>query len=295
MYNYLTELNGSLEDLNISEITSPTNPLRSTMNNLEELAQSINNIGLLQPIIVRTNRSENFEIVAGNRRFNACKKLGKRKIACLIVEIDDKKAFEVSMIENLQRNTLNPIDESLAFRKYVKDFGWGGISELSQKLSKSTSYICKRIKLLELPNNIIDLISKSEIHVTVAEELLHISDKRSQSNLTELIQDERLSSRNARKLIKEYRNFGYEDSSVVTHNNQNLYTRDRLHKTFNKAIIVLRITIKKLASIIESVEDDWVLYHILLEHRNNLNAQIDLLIKQKKKINAKFLRCTRKD
>ena len=139
MDDYSNELNGSLEDLNISDITFPTNQLRSNMSNVEELAESINKIGLLQPIIVRTNSSENFEIVAGNRRFNACKKLGKRKIACHIVELDDKKAFEISIIENVQRHTLNPIDESLAFRKYVEQFGWGGVSELSQKLSKSTS------------------------------------------------------------------------------------------------------------------------------------------------------------
>ena len=280
MYNYSNELNGSLEDLNISEITSPTNPLRSTMNNLEELAESINNIGLLQPIIVRTNSSDNFEIVAGNRRFNACKKLGKRKIACHIVEIDDKKAFEVSMIENVQRNTLNPIDESLAFRKYVKDFGWGGISELSQKLSKSTSYICKRIKLLELPNNIIDLISKSEMNVTVAEELLHISDKRSQSNMTELIQDEHLSSRMVRKIVKGMKT--KPDKNSLSHSSSKS-DNEIIHRSFDKAIIALRISIKKLATIIENLDDRRMLHDILMQHKHMLHQQIDLLIREKRK------------
>jgi ParB family transcriptional regulator, chromosome partitioning protein len=280
MYNYSNELNGSLEDLNISEITSPTNPLRSTMNNLEELAQSINNIGLLQPIIVRTNSSENFEIVAGNRRFNACKKLGKRKIACHIVEIDDKKAFEVSMIENVQRNTLNPIDESLAFRKYVKDFGWGGISELSQKLSKSTSYICKRMKLLELPNNIIDLISKSEMHVTVAEELLHISDKRSQSNLTELVQDEHLSSRMVRKIVKGMKTKPDKNSLSYSSSKSD---NEIIHRSFDKAIIALRISIKKLATIIENLDDRRMLHDILMQHKHMLHQQVDLLIREKRK------------
>jgi ParB family transcriptional regulator, chromosome partitioning protein len=154
MYSYSTDLWGSLEDLNISDITLPTNQLRRNMNNLEELAESIRKIGLLQPIIVRSNNSENFEIVAGNRRFSACKKLGLRKIPCHIVELDDKSAFEVSVIENVQRRTLNPIDEGLAFKKYVNEFGWGSVSELSQKLSKSKSYVCKRIKLTQLPKDI---------------------------------------------------------------------------------------------------------------------------------------------
>jgi ParB family chromosome partitioning protein len=280
MYNYSNELCGSLEDLNISDIASPMNPLRSTMSNLEELAESINKIGLLQPIIVRTNRSENFEIVAGNRRFNACKKLGKRKIACHIVEIDDKKAFEVSIVENVQRHTLNPIDESLAFRKYVQDFGWGGISELSQKLSKSTSYICKRIKLLELPNDIIDLISKSAMPVTVAEELLNVPDKHGQSKLTDLIQDGRLSSRTVRKMVKGMRTKPDKDYFCNTASKNDI---EIIYRSFDKAIIALRISIRKLATIIESLDDKRIFYDILMEHKNVLHQQIDLLIKEKRK------------
>jgi|GEM_PF-7068625 len=98
-----------------------------------------------------------------------------------------------------------------------------------------------------------------------------------------------------RKLIKENRNISHTGSSFVPHNYQNVYPRERLHKSFNKSIIVLRIAIKKLGSIIETVEDDWVFYDILLQHRNILNRQIDLLIKQKKKISEKFLRHTRED
>ncbi len=84
MYKYSNELNGSVEDINILDISSPKNQLRSTMSNLEELAESIKKFGLLQPILVRTNDSDNFEIVAGNRRYNACKKLGpeENRLSC---------------------------------------------------------------------------------------------------------------------------------------------------------------------------------------------------------------------
>jgi ParB family transcriptional regulator, chromosome partitioning protein len=195
-YKYSNELNGSIEDVNILDISSPKNQLRSTIRNLEELTESIQKFGLLQPIVVRTNSSDNFEIVAGNRRYNASKKLGRRKIACHVVELelDDKTAFEVSIIENVQRHTLNPIEEGLAFRKYVNEYGWGGISELAQKLSKSKSYICKRIKLVELSRNIKELISKSEINVSIGEELIPIADKHTQLKLTQLIQEKNLSS-----------------------------------------------------------------------------------------------------
>jgi len=161
---------------------------------------------LLQPIVVRANRSNNFEVVAGNRRLMACKMLGWSRISCHLVELDDKQAFEVSIIENVQRHTLNPIEEGLAFRKYVNEFGWGGVSELAQKLSKSTSYICKRIKLTELPKDMIDLISTSEISAAIGEELLPIVDKNVQSRLMEIIRERQLSSRTVCKLVKKSRN-----------------------------------------------------------------------------------------
>ena len=108
------------------------------MNGVEDLADSIKKIGLLQPIVVRTTEgSEGFEIVAGNRRYSACRQLGWRKITCHIVELDDKGAFEIALAENVQRQTLNPVEEGLAFRKYVNEFGWGGVSELAQKISES--------------------------------------------------------------------------------------------------------------------------------------------------------------
>jgi ParB family transcriptional regulator, chromosome partitioning protein len=278
MSSYSNELAGSVEDINILEIVPPTSPLRNSINGIEELTGSIKKIGLLQPIVVRTNSSEKFEIVAGNRRFNACKKLGRRKITCHIVELDDKTAFEVSIIENLQRHTLNPIDEGLAFRKYVNEFGWGGVSELAQKISKSPGYVCRRMKLVDLSKDVVDLISKSEINVSVAEELLSVTDKRAQSKLAVLIRHKKLSSRNARKLIKNDLNYTDIDSSFVTY-----HDIERICKSFDKSIIALRIAIRKLGSIVETVQDNWLFYDILLHHKNSLNSQIDLLIKEKRK------------
>jgi ParB family transcriptional regulator, chromosome partitioning protein len=278
---YSNELNGWVEDINILDISPPTNQLRTNMNSLEELAESIKKIGLLQPIVVRINHSENFEIVAGNRRFNACKKLGRRKIACHVVEIDDKTAFEVSIIENVQRHTLNPIEEGLAFRKYVVEFGWGGVSELAQKLSKSTSYVCKRIKLVELPKDIMELISKSEINISIVEEILPIADKLTQSKLTELIQERHLSSRMVRNMVK---GIGAKkmDKDHFYHLTSR-YDNETIYRSFNKSIIALRISIRKLATIIENVDDKWMFYDILMQHKHMLHEQIDLLIKEKRK------------
>jgi ParB family chromosome partitioning protein len=286
MNSYLNELAGSVEDITISDIDPPANSLRNCVNGIEQLAESIKKIGLLQPIVVRINNLGSFEVVAGNRRFNACKRLGWRKISCHIVELDDKSALEVSIIENIQRQTLNPVEEGLAFRKYVNKFGWGGVSELAQKLSKSPGYVCRRMKLVELPNDVIDLISKSDISVSTAEELLSVKDEYKQSKLAVMISNKQLSSRETRALIKD--DLPYSDIDYDDHYN---CAQAKVSKSFDKSIIALRIAIKKLGSIVETIEDDWIFYDILLHHKNMLNSQIDLLIKEKRKYkNEKSLR-----
>src|SRR5918995_286954 len=110
-------LPGIIEEVSISSITPSKINIRTSIDDLNGLAFSIRQKGLLQPILVRTlNDQSDFEIVAGNRRYHACKVLGWRKIACQIVELDDKEAFEFSLIENVQRKTLGAIDEANAFR-----------------------------------------------------------------------------------------------------------------------------------------------------------------------------------
>jgi len=236
---------------------------------------------LLQPIVVRTNSSDNCEVVAGNRRLGACKKIGWRKIACHVVELDDKTAFEVSIIENVQRHSLNPIEEGLAFRKYVKDFGWGGVSELAEKLSKSTSYVCKRMKFTELPKDIIDLISNCEVNVSAVEEILPIVDKDTQSKLTQLIKNRQLSSMTVRKIVRGLGTKKSDKDSYYNFISRN--DHDRIYKSFDKAIISLRILIKKFTTIIQNIEDKWLFYDILMQHKHMLHQQIDLLIKEKRK------------
>lgn len=278
-------MNGCLEDLSVTDIKTSTNILRSSTANLGELVESINKIGLLQPIVVRTNGSDNFEVVAGNRRLKACKSLGWKKIACHVVELDERTAFEFSIIENLQRHNLDPIEEGQAFRKYVTEFGWGGVSELAEKISKSTSYICKRIKLTELPKDIVDLISKSDITATVGEELLPMADKNAQRKLTEIIQERQLSSRTVRKLVKTLgtrtKTVGASDDSLYRFTG--ISESEKIQMVFDKIIISLRMFIKKLATIIEKTEDNWIFYDLMMQHKHTLDQQIDLLLKEKRK------------
>jgi ParB family chromosome partitioning protein len=281
---YSNELAGSVEDINLSEIVLTPNLLRSNLNGVEELAKSIMHVGLLQPIIVRLNDLHTFELVAGYRRYNACKKIGWRKITCHVVELDDKSAFEVSLIENVQRQTLNPIEEGLAFRNYVNKFGWGGVSDLAEKISKSPGYVSKRIRLVELPESVIDLLSKCEISISAAEELLPVSSRDEQTKIAMVIRNKKLPLRKVRELVKNNNSIIADSDSLSLNSYDNIsYSKDRILKSIDKSIITLRIAVKKMGSIMEGVEDDWILYGILLYQRNALILQIDQLIKQKRK------------
>lgn len=275
---------GVLENVDISKIKPFKYYYRNNLHeDMHELCYSIKEKGLLQPIIVRMTDDSKYEIVAGTRRYNACKMLGWRKILCHVVELDDKDAFEVSLMENIHSKNLNPIDEARAFKDYVSTYGWGGISELATKLGKSASYIDKRIRMLTFPETLIESISNNEIKPSLAEELLPIKEKEHQSKLAELIKKRKLSSRQVRMLKDEMKNSEHPEE-IFDFQTKIVDIDARTQKSFDKAIIAVRVAMNKLASIIEDVEDNWTVYEILMQHKNMLHSQIDILLKEKKKI-----------
>jgi ParB family transcriptional regulator, chromosome partitioning protein len=191
----------------------------------------------------------------------------------------------------VQSHSLNPIEEGLAFKKYVHDFGWGGISELAQKFCKSPSYVSRRIKLVNLPQDILDLISQSAVNITTVEELLPITANEKRSMLTELILDKHLFSRTVRKLVQGIGSKKVPIDSIFCYI-KSTSEYERISKSFDKAIvlrIVLRIAIKRLATIIEKLEDKWMFYDILIQHKHILPHQVDLLLKEKTKYEKKYL------
>jgi ParB family chromosome partitioning protein len=274
---------GILENVDIHRIDHPLDIYHSLVDDLSPLIASIKQKGLLQPIIIRT-KGKRFEIVAGSRRYSACKELGWRKIVCHIVELDDKEAFEVSLVENVQRKTLKPLDEARAFKAYVEDYGWGGISDLATKIGKSVSYVDKRIKLLELPEKIREGVSEHMISTTIAEELESVDDQYKQSELAQLVFKKHLSSRKVRQLVKDYKDSIYNTQGILTNEDRIIDIDEKVQRTFDKTIVTLKLALNRLAYIIEGIEENWVIYEILMQHKNMLNAQIDLLIRQKKKL-----------
>jgi len=278
---YNNGLIGTIDDLYMSDITQSINPLRNSSESIQELSDSISKIGLLSPILVRITESGKFELVAGNRRFKACKLLGCKTIQCHIVELDNRSAFEASIIENIQRKTLNIMEEALAFRKYVQEFGWGAGSELAHKLSKSSSYVSKRIRLLELPAEVLQLLCESEISVSTGEELLSIKEENRQWEFAQLVLKQGISSKKLRAMIQKEKD-ELDNSSTTSYSYS---TEDEIKhlKSFSNSIITLKIALNKIAISLEKIEDNWVLYEILMNHKNTLHSQIDLLIREKKK------------
>jgi ParB family transcriptional regulator, chromosome partitioning protein len=291
---------GLIEDLDIYRIKQPSRFVRHS-NNIEGLAESLRKSGLLQPIIVRSRLHENnqeitFEIVAGIRRYLACKLLGWKKITCHIVEVDDREAFEISLVENVQRHTLSPIEEAQAFKKYVRDYGWGGVLELSTRIGKSPSYITKRIKLLDLPEDVLEAITNSSMSISTAEELLAVNDPCEQSELSALISKRHLSLRKVREIVKD---------SVDQNGDKPQDKKDDIfqspicsvdyltdvERAFDKSIIAIKIAMNRLATIIEECDDDIsITREMLMYHRSVLHEQIDLLIKEKKKVRKRYVR-----
>lgn len=213
----------------------------------ETLTNSIREHGLLQPILVRP-LSHGFEIVAGHRRFQTCRSLRWRFIPCKIREMTDKQAFEIQLTENIQRKSMDPIEEAEAFRRYVVDFGWGGVSELSKKIGKSEEYVSHRIQLLKLSPEIKEQIIRSNLNVSQALELTTIPSDRQDEIVSYVI-----NNNPTVKQIREVKSLIKDDAS-----NQLPYSRDLSKKvsvirTTKKTSLTLKLTLARIDSLIEEV------------------------------------------
>lgn len=219
---------------------------------MESLMSSIREHGLLQPILIRP-RLNGFEIVAGNRRFHACKSLRWRYIACKIREMSDKQAFEIMLTENIQRKSMDPVEEAEAFRKYVLDYGWGGVSELGRKIGKSEEYVSHRIQLLKLPEEIKEQIIVSKINVSQAFELTNVPETRL-LEFTSKIMENNLTVKQIREVKAAIKEESLYESSNPVNELSSVIPIVRKVKFAKKTSLALKITLARLDTIIEEVE-----------------------------------------
>ena len=143
---------------------------------LEELAQSIRENGLLQPIVVREYGIGRYQIIAGERRFRASKLAELTEVPVIIIEADDKKVAELSLIENIQREDLNPVEEALGYKALSKDFSMTQ-EEISKRTGKSRSAIANTMRLLDLPKEVLELVAVGTLSAGHARTLLGLKNE----------------------------------------------------------------------------------------------------------------------
>ena len=171
---------------------------------LLELADSIKQYGVLQPLIVR-KRNDYYEIIAGERRWRAAKMAGVKEVPVIIKEYNEQEILEIALIENIQRENLNPIEEAMAFKKLLEEFDLKQ-DEVAERVSKSRTAVTNSMRLLKLDQRVQQMIIDDMISTGHARALLAIDDPEQQYVLANKIFDEKLSVRETEKLIKEIKN-----------------------------------------------------------------------------------------
>lgn len=167
---------------------------------LQELSESIKQFGLLQPILVQ-DRKDHYEIIAGERRWRAAKIAGLKEIPVIIRDYSDQEIMEISLIENIQREDLNPIEEAQAFKRLLTEFNLKQ-DEVAERVSKSRAAVTNSIRLLKLSDEVQQMVIDDMISTGHARALLAVDDKDEQYNLAQRIFDEKLSVRDVEKLVK---------------------------------------------------------------------------------------------
>jgi len=259
--------------------------------NLESLMESIRNNGLLQPIIVRIVKRR-FEVVAGNRRLDACKKLHWVRIPCLVREFSDKEAFEIGLVENIERKTLSPVEEAYAFQKYVQKSGWGGVSELAKAIGRSKEYVSHRMSLLQLPIDVLDLISSEKLAPSSGHELIWMKNSNGQRVLAKALVGKNVPTLKVREAVNLFRegmgienvlnSVGEGDETFV---NENQMRNRKYSRLLDKSVLCFRIFMVRIDSLIEELdsgEDEDNLKQLLIKKRLLIHNQVDELIQLKR-------------
>lgn len=192
-----------VKELLITDIVANKYQPRNEFNEeaLEELAESINQYGLLQPVIVRKVLN-GYELIAGERRWRAAQKNGAKTIPAIVREYSDIETTEIALIENLQRENLNAIEEAGAYQRLVNEFGLTQ-EELAKKIGRSRSHIANFIRLLNLPEIVQEYVSRGTLTMGQVRPLLTLESEDLQIEAAEYIIAEDLSARDAEKLVKK--------------------------------------------------------------------------------------------
>jgi len=198
-----------LLNLKIDKIVTNSNQPRKYFDNgkMSELKDSIKNSGLLQPITVRKISNGKYEIVAGERRYRACRELGMESIPVIEMNVGDARGYELSVLENIQREDLNPIEEAESYLMLMEVYGYTQ-EKLSEKLGKTRSSVSNKMRILKLPASVKEMVKKGEISYGHARTLLSLSDEKKIEEAAKEIINKGYSVRETERRVKVLINKG---------------------------------------------------------------------------------------
>lgn len=192
--------------INISQIEPNRSQPRVNFDEdaLLELAESIKQFGILQPIIVH-KKGDNYEIIAGERRWRAAKIAGLKEVPVIVKNLTEREIVEISLIENIQREALNPIEEAKAYKRLLEEFELKQ-DEVAERVSKSRTAVTNSMRLLKLNDKVQQMIINEMISTGHARAILGIEDDQLQYNIANRVFDEKLSVRDVEKIVKSLKN-----------------------------------------------------------------------------------------
>ncbi len=170
-------------------------------DSIRELASSIKEHGVMQPVVVRPVGEDLYELVVGERRWRACRQAGLETIPAVIRRVDDRTSGEMMLVENIQREDLNPVEEALAYRRLIEEFHLTQ-EEVASRVGKSRSFIANSLRLLQLPEGVRSLLGQGKLSVGHGKVLLGISDPAGQEMLAREIVEKGLTVREAEKAVQ---------------------------------------------------------------------------------------------
>ena len=202
--NNKNETNNNVQKINISQIVpNPLQPRKNFKNEeLKELSSSIKNQGLIQPIIVKPTDNNQFQIIAGERRWRACQLNGMHEVDCVIKDLDETSVLEAALIENIQREDLNVIEEANAYKGLINIKNINNDS-LAKLIGKSPSHVSNILRLLELDKKIQEMVINGDLSMGHARALIGVPDAINKAN--EIV-EKKLSVRQTEKITSEFKN-----------------------------------------------------------------------------------------
>jgi ParB family chromosome partitioning protein len=249
--------------LRIADVEPRSDQPRKTFSHesLEQLADSIGQFGVLQPIIVRESQllAGTYEIIAGERRWRAAKMAGLNEIPAVVLEGDDLKAAQVAVIENVQREDLNPVEEAFAYDALIERFGLTQ-DQVAKQVGKSRSAVTNMLRLLDLPEDVLEHLKSGELTAGHARALLGLKNEEQMAPLAEKIIEKDLSVRDVERTI---RLMNYEPTATSEESDEltqrKVYMRDLEHRAvtvLGRKVRILKTAKKKVVELAYSDDDD---------------------------------------